>query len=107
MTMDEMNLTVHVFEIGTDKESALKPLEEAAEAYSEWQHLDFCLAYMPHCHDCDTDSGTHGCAYKTGLADEIADCIQACCNLAHRYNLDLGAAMERCEQRNRARGRYE
>ena len=40
------------------------------------------------------------------LADEVADVIQAACNLASRYGLDVAAAMVRCEERNRARGRY-
>lgn len=39
------------------------------------------------------------------LADEIADCIQACVNLAARYGIDLSDAMGRCWERNRERGR--
>lgn len=103
----EMTITVRTFEMGTAKEAALKPLEEAAEAYAVWQKVDFCLAYLPHCRDCEKDGGTGACADKCFLADEIADCIQACCNLAARYGLDLAAAMERCEERNARRGRYE
>jgi NTP pyrophosphatase (non-canonical NTP hydrolase) len=105
--MREVKLSVHPFTMGTDKEAALKPLEEAAELYSEWQALDFCLAMTPHCRTCETDEGIHGCAFKADLADEIADTIQACVNLAARYSLNLDAALERVEKRNIARGRYE
>ena len=45
--------------------------------------------------------------YVLDLADEIADCIQACVNLAARYDIDLPCAMKRCEERNRIRGRYK
>ncbi len=41
------------------------------------------------------------------LADELADCITACCNLADRYGLDLQAALDRVERKNRERGRYD
>lgn len=102
-----MTMAVRAFAMGTNKEAALKPLEEAAEVYAEWQDLEFCLAHMPHCNGCEVDGGTGGCAVKTAIADEIADCIQACCNLAARYRLDLAAAMGRCEERNVLRGRYE
>ena len=33
MQVDVITLTVHSFVMGTDKEAALKPLEEAAEVY--------------------------------------------------------------------------
>ena len=39
-------------------------------------------------------------------ADEIADCVTACCNLAARYGIDMQAAVERVERKNRERGRY-
>lgn len=105
--MGEIWLGVRPFRMGTDKEGALKPLEAAADLYSEWQRLDFCLAHMTRCHDCETDGGTHGCPWKSYLADGIAETIQACVNLAVRYGLNLDAALERVEKRNIARGRYE
>jgi NTP pyrophosphatase (non-canonical NTP hydrolase) len=43
---------------------------------------------------------------KTWFADEIADCVTACVNLAARYHIDLQAALDRVEKRNRERGRY-
>ena len=87
-----MRIDVETFECGTDKEAALKPLEEAAEAYAEWQILPY---------------GPDGPEATDWLADELADCVQACCNLAARYGIDMDAAMRRCEERNRERGRYE
>ena len=104
--MKEIKLTVHPFEMGEPKEAALKSLEEAAEVYGAWQMLG------------ETNQGDFARVARLGtlsfednvrlsrLADEIADCIQACVNLAARYDIDLGAAMERCEERNRYRGRY-
>lgn len=42
------------------------------------------------------------------LMDEIADTIQACCNLAAALGVtDLTPFLARCEERNRGRGRYD
>ncbi len=90
----EYELSVHPFEMGTPKESAVKVLEEAAEAFGAWQEYK---AYWYVCDDCEL---------LRNMADELADTIQAACNLAARYDIDLSAAMERCEERNRERGRY-
>jgi NTP pyrophosphatase (non-canonical NTP hydrolase) len=99
--------------MGDSKEAALKPLEEAAEVFGAWQDAAYA---------CDEGFLKNGCCSPQGsvpctefgycrmmddLADEIADTIQACVNLADRYGLDLADAMERCEKRNRARGRCE
>ena len=47
------------------------------------------------------------CPSRESLMDEIADCIQACANLAAMVGVsDLTPYMERCEERNRKRGRY-
>ena len=118
--MKEMKLTVHPFVMGEPKEAALKPLEEAAEAFGAWQELGTYLpngacyeSGYPQCdceykHMCETYMHPEalGVALED-LADEIADVIQAACNLAARYDLDLESAMERCERRNRERSRYE
>ncbi len=76
--------TVPVFSaVSPDKEQALKPLEEAAEVFGAWQ-----------------GSGDD-------VLDEVADCIQACCNLAAALGCDdLRPYQERCTRRNRERGRY-
>lgn len=84
-------LLIRPFALGTEKEAALKPLEEAAEVYAAWQECEWL----------DSNDAIDN------LADELADVIQAACNLADRYGIDLASAMERCEKRNRARGRYE
>ena len=97
--MREVELTIHPFRMGTDKEAALKPLEEASEVRAAWQDYSAWL-------NLDVDD-----KYREDeriiFADELADVIQAACNLADRYGIDLQAAMERCEERNRKRGRYE
>lgn len=89
--MQEIVLTIHTFKMDSEKETARKIPEEAAEAFAEWVIMT------------DTEQGRGG---DHRLADEIADCIQACCNLAARHGIDLPSAMARCEARNRARGRY-
>lgn len=88
--MNEQRLTVRTFALGTEKEAALKPLEEAAEVYAAWQECEWL----------DSNDAIDN------LADEIADVIQAACNLAARHGIDLEDAMDRCERRNRERGRY-
>lgn len=90
---EEYGFTVHPFEMGTPKEAAVKVLEEASEAYNAW--------------DVYYDSIAPDYFDRECFADDIANCIQACCNLAARHNIDLESAMRRCEQRNRNRGRYE
>lgn len=71
------------------KEQALKALEEAAEVFGAWQRYG-------------ADD------WKDVLLDEIADTIQACCNLASALGVtDLTPYLARCEERNRERGRYE
>ena len=94
--MDVTEISVATFRMGTEKEAALKPLEEAAEVYGAWQ------AWQG-----SERRGTRDGDLLPFVADEVADTIQACCNLAARLGIDLGAAMRRCEERNRARGRYD
>jgi len=88
--MSNIKLSINTFLLGTSKDAAKKLPEEAAEAFAEFIILE------------ETEQQD-----TTRLADEIADTIQAACNLADRYGIDLQAAMERCEKRNRERGRYE
>ena len=97
--MNEIRLVIHPFEMGTPKESALKPLEEAAEVFAAWQLyegwasvLESELATAEQLNDIDAIN-------LANLADEIADCIQACCNLAARYGIDLDVAMRHGEPR--------
>lgn len=106
--MEPVTIVIRPFRMGTDKDAALKPLEEAAEIYAAWQNLDGLLDYIsivkmetPH-----MAKYLNADSEKYDLADEIADTITACCNLAARYGLDLQAAIDRVEERNRERGRY-
>lgn len=98
-----MDLEVNTFNLGTDKEAALKPLEEAAEIFGAWQSaIMFCPKTLV-CEACDFNTM---CDAYNNLALEIADCITACCNLAARYDLDLESALKEVERHNRERGRY-
>ena len=80
-----------------DKAQALKPLEEAAEVFGAWQLMR------------DTVESELNAKYeKADLIDEIADTIQACCNLAAALGVtDLTPHLAACEERNRERGRYD
>ena len=103
--MSEVNLTVHAFRIDDNKEAALKPLEEAAEVFGAWQVLEpftSAPALNPN-YDPEQLWPREVKIKKKKLVNKIADCIQACVNLANSYNLDLTDAMERCEEQNRGR----
>lgn len=78
------------------KEQALKVLEEAAEVFGAWQVL------------WDVVEGTsEKRVHAARVLDEIADTVQACCNLAASLGVDdLTPYLTRCEERNRKRGCY-
>ena len=79
-----------------DKAQALKPLEEASEVLEAWKAWQKQLKHP-----------NRAAKRRWELEDEIADCIQACVNLAAALGIkDMGPAMRRCEARNRQRGRY-
>lgn len=79
-----------------DKEQAMKPLEEASEVREAWSLMDGMLL-----------AGLDGKRERGMLLDEIADCMQACCNLAHALGVDdMTPYLAACEERNRGRGRY-
>lgn len=80
----------------SDKEQAVKVLEEAAEVFSAWEQID--NEYLV---------ATCGFRVLENLGDEVADVIMAACNLAARFNLDMEEHMRRCERKNRERGMYE
>lgn len=85
----------------TDKQQVMKVAEEMMEVFAAWQELDAFTALADKGLE---DAGALDCAVIC-LENELADVITAACNLAERYKLDMRAAMERCEARNRARGR--
>lgn len=86
-------------EVADDKAQALKPLEEAAEAFGAWQQRD---AYR-------------GCAagpcrdeLRRDLIDECLDTVQATVNLLAAVGATQGevtAAIARLDARNAERGR--
>lgn len=81
------------------KAQALKPLEEAAEVYGAWQlHDGVRLSQIM----------TARMAYRQNLIDECMDVVQAVVNLLDAEGFaqeDVDAAIERCNERNRERGR--
>lgn len=91
-------LMVEPFEMGTAKESAVKPLEEAAEAFAAWQdverdRLEADGLSVPLLH----------------VLYECCDVIQAACNLMWRMGAtepQVMAAMCAVTRQNEARGRY-
>ena len=98
VTIPPVRTFAHVEE---SKAYALKPLEEAAEAFAAWQRLlgnRICDGYGPVLERCA----------RADLVDECCDVITATCNLLAALGVtDLTDAMERCEERNERRGRYE
>lgn len=85
-----------------DKAQALKVLEEAAEVVEAFKRVDpgDVLPVARQFPDCNKRI--------LPLMDEIADTIQACCNLASALGVtDLTPYLARREERNRERGRYD
>ena len=77
------------------KAQALKVLEEAAEVVEAFKQRD-------------PRDVTHIGYATANVLDEIADTIQASCNLAAAMGVtDLTPYLARCEERNRRRGRYD
>lgn len=76
------------------KSMAAKLTEEAAEAFKEWQNMQAAVM-----------RGYGIGLMKDHLADELADLIVLACDLAKVYDIDLQDALDRCERRNRERGR--
>lgn len=95
-----MRLDVNPFKLGTDKEAALKPLEESAEVFGAWQDFQRESQIV------SSDGIRNYMFWLSTFAYEIADCITACANLADRYGIDLQAALDAVEKHNRERGRY-
>lgn len=99
-----MRLDVSTFRTDcTDKEQAKKVLEESAEAYGAWEGLAATR-------EVEAALGAYAMmvpSFADDLADELVDTITACANLAERYGIDLQAALDRVEQKNVERGRYD
>ena len=92
----ESEYVIHIrpFKMGTEKEAALKPLEEAAEAFNAWQNSDHATY--------DSPEWRH-------VIYECCDVIQAACNLMQRVGAtqkDVDLAMCAVKDANKRRGRY-
>ena len=75
----------------TEKETAVKVLEEAAEVFGAWQVYD--------------DSDIYG-LLTDAVLDECADVIQATFNLVAALGVtDFASYMDMCKRRNEERGR--
>lgn len=82
--------------VADDKDQALKPLEEAAEAFGAWQTLQTAKTI--------SESVTED--VRRRVVEECADVIQAAVNLAAAVGVsDMTAAMMACYRRNHERGR--
>ena len=95
-----MQLDVQTFDTGcSDKEQAVKVLEEAAEVFGAWQEFEYFWHEQYH-----IDEETRW-VVEDRLADEIADVITAACNLASQIGVDVESALLRTAERNHQRGR--
>ena len=84
--------------VEASKEQALKVLEEAAEVFGAWQAVDAAREHGESVILRD---------FRHDMLDEIADVIQAACNLAAAMGAtDFAPRMEACRVRNEERGRY-
>ena len=77
-------LRVRTFRMGTEHDVVAKILEEASEAHMAWRVYRDSAEDMSHVVDE---------LMLLDLADELADCITACCNLAARYGIDMQTAL--------------
>lgn len=92
-------LMVEPFEMGTPKESAVKPLEEAAEAFGAWQDY----------YELETLESDGLSVALNHVLYECCDVIQAACNLMWRMGAtepQVMAAMCAVTRQNDAFGRY-
>ena len=95
---DTVTLVVDVFPRGSLPSDAgsqvFKVMEEACEVRTAFVDLQ-----MGHRLSEDVTEATQD------LADEIADCVQACVNLASMCGIDLAEALSRVHDKNESRGR--
>lgn len=95
--IDGYLLNMRVFnDVSDSKGQALKPLEEAAEAFGAWQEFD-SMRNVPAWRDMRDD-----------LIDECMDTVQAIANLLAAVGAtqgDVDAAIKRMDERNGDRGR--
>lgn len=84
------------------KEQALKPLEEAAEAFGAWQLYD----RRTRMDEATGIRSPQASELRDALLDECADVVQSVCNLAASLGVrDMTDRMRECRLRNERRGR--
>ena len=89
-----------------DKAQALKVLEEASETVEACKKWFLADGFQKR--NAEKVPADFADAEFADLMDEIADTIQASCNLAASLGVtDLTPYLARCEERNRRRGRYD
>lgn len=89
-----------------DKAQALKVLEEASETVEAFKKWFLADGFQKR--NAEQVTADFADAEFADLMDEIADTIQASCNLASALGVtDLTPYLARCEERNRRRGRYD
>lgn len=94
--------SVRVFDdVEDSKQQALKPLEEASEVLEAWKRWERTKGAGD-----DWDAHVEHNEALIDLVDECCDVIQATCNLLAALGIpSLRDDMDRCERRNRERGR--
>lgn len=95
---EKYTIEVTAFDIGKPKDKALKPLEEAAEAFGAWQAFTSA--------DCKAERLTHT---RSDIVYECCDVIQATVNLLYYLGAnedEVAFMMRKVTENNRARGRY-
>ena len=76
------------------------------EVFGAWQEAE--ISKTAYADPEEREVSGYAFGYGEVLLDEIADCIQACANLASALGVtDLTPYLARCEERNRERGRYD
>lgn len=106
MRTQEYEFHVQPFCIGDEKSQATKPLEEAAEAFGQWQ-----LMKKERERRRQGEPDSLACAaFREGIIYECCDTIQAACNLMARVGAtsdEVSAAMWNVHESNKLRGRYD
>jgi hypothetical protein len=90
-----ITFSIAPFEIGTEKEAALKPLEEAAEVFGAWQTMERIDPVPEYS--------------KEAVVYECCDVVQAVTNLLSRMGVSqkcVDKQMGLVTAHNYARGRY-
>lgn len=99
-----------------DKAQALKPLEEAAELFREYQNIQECASTYTQAVSSHVDYdevfdfiNRAGSGFRARLINECADVCQAVANLVQSFEVtdeEWQQAVKLCHERNESRRRY-